>query len=87
MKSDRCEMILRCCIVLLILTFVTTVITGATVIAQQEELLEELKATEPKSALTQDEIEYLHSQTRYYTLLSIDYEALLEGRGLLEVEE
>lgn len=32
-------------------------------------------------------LDYYRSQARYYTLLSIDYEALLEGRGLLEVEE
>ena len=55
-----------------------------------ENVGEELQAAEEAAAVPETDdmqlarLDYYRSQTRYYNLLSIDYENILRGRGLIE---
>lgn len=82
-RFDAGDIILFACLCICFAAFVAMVFYSASL----EERIDELIAQPaPVTEHEELEMEYLRSQVRYYTLLSIDYEALLEGRGLLEVE-
>lgn len=81
---DSGDIILIVCLFVCIIAFIVMVFYSASL----EERIDELTAQHaPVTEHEELEMEYLRSQIRYYDMLSIDYEASLEGRGLLEVTE
>lgn len=73
------DTILRGCLIMFFALFIAVFIKAITMKCP----LEEPEDTERLEA----ELDYYKAQTRYYELLAIDYEALLEGRGLLYGDE